>query len=372
MTVTAMGCDPADNPAGSVIVMELADQITTFAAVPPTVTVEPPCDAPKAAPESTTDDPVPAAAGAAEFSDGNSVNGRLLLACPATVTIAEWLPPASAGGDAAEMPVLLQLVMVAGNPPMDRTLVPCAAPKLVPVIVIPVATVPLEGDRVVSVGYTVNVTELLATPPTVTTTDCTPETAAAGTMNDRLVGDQFVAATAAPPNVMLFPAEDAPKLAPEITTVVPALPMMGKMPDIEGPPATVTTKLAVPLWPLTVITTAWVPAPRPPGTVASMTPPFHVPATAATPPMVSVEMPCDGPKLLPVIWMAVVPAAPDAGVIEVITGEPGVKTVNGTALLDVPPARTTRDCSPPGAPAGTDITTCVLLHELIVAAAPPK
>ena len=49
-------------------------------------------------------------------------------------------------------------------------LVPCVDPKFVPVIVTDAPTAPLVGDSdvIVAVGTTVNVTPLLATPPTVT------------------------------------------------------------------------------------------------------------------------------------------------------------------------------------------------------------
>ena len=71
-------------------------------------------------------------------------------------------------------------------------LVPCVAPKLVPVIVTDAVTAPLVGDSdvIVAVGTTVNVTPLLATPPTVTVTF--PVVAPAGTGTVMLVADHDV------------------------------------------------------------------------------------------------------------------------------------------------------------------------------------
>src|SRR5258705_2756560 len=83
--------------------------------------------------------------------------------------------------------------------PLNRTvLAPCVAPKFVPVIVTDAPTAPLEGERLVSgaVGTTVNLTPLLATPPTVTTT--LPVVAPAGTGATMLVADQLVGVAVVP------------------------------------------------------------------------------------------------------------------------------------------------------------------------------
>ena len=55
------------------------------------------------------------------------------------------------------MLVAVQLVGVAAVPLNVTVLVPCVAPKFVPVIVTGVPTGPLVGDRLVSVGGTVTV-----------------------------------------------------------------------------------------------------------------------------------------------------------------------------------------------------------------------
>src|SRR5579871_5240704 len=73
-----------------------------------------------------------------------------LLAVPLTVTTT--LPVVAPVGTGATMLVALQLVGVAAVPLNFTVLVPCDAPKLVPVIVTEVPTAPEVGLRVVMVG----------------------------------------------------------------------------------------------------------------------------------------------------------------------------------------------------------------------------
>jgi hypothetical protein len=68
------------------------------------------------------------------------------------------------------MPVLLQEVGVAGTPLKVMVLVPCVAPKFRPLAVTDVPATPEVGDSEVMLTPTVNVTELLAYPLTVTMT----------------------------------------------------------------------------------------------------------------------------------------------------------------------------------------------------------
>ena len=79
-------------------------------------------------------------------------------------------------------------------------LVPCVAPKFVPVIVMEVPTTADVGDNVVMLGVasTVNATPLLATPDTVTTTF--PVVAPAGTGATMLLALQLVGVAAVPLN----------------------------------------------------------------------------------------------------------------------------------------------------------------------------
>src|SRR5690242_18920853 len=95
-----------------------------------------------------------------------------LLARPPTVTTT--LPDVAPLGTGTPMLLALHLVGAAVVPLNVTVLVPCDEPKLDPVIVTAVPTGPDVGFRFVIVGapaaVTVNVTPLLAIPPTVTTT----------------------------------------------------------------------------------------------------------------------------------------------------------------------------------------------------------
>ena len=98
------------------------------------------------------------------------MNVTPLLATPPTVTVT--FPVVAPLGTVATMLVADHDVGVAVTPLNVTVLVPCVAPKFVPVIVTVAPTAPLVGDSdvIVAVGTTVNVTPLLATPPTVTVT----------------------------------------------------------------------------------------------------------------------------------------------------------------------------------------------------------
>jgi len=132
---------------------------------------------------------------------GKTVNGtKLLLATPPTVTTT--LPDTVPAGTGATMLVALQPVGVASVPLNVIVLVPCVAPKFVPVIVTGVPTCPARGAMLAIVGATVNDTLLLATPPTVTTT--LPVAAPVGTVETILVALQLVGIAAMPLNVTVL------------------------------------------------------------------------------------------------------------------------------------------------------------------------
>ncbi len=78
-----------------------------------------------------------------------------MLARPPTVTTTE--PVVAPVGTGTAMLVADQVVGVAAVPLNVTVLVPCVAPKLVPVIVTAVPTGPLVGDRLVNVGAAVTV-----------------------------------------------------------------------------------------------------------------------------------------------------------------------------------------------------------------------
>src|SRR5208283_151447 len=94
-----------------------------------------------------------------------------LLATP--LTEPTTLPVVAPLGTGTTMLVALQLVGVPAVPLNFTVLVPCVAPKFVPVIVTEVPTGPDVGFRLVMLGagaVTVKFTPLLAIPPTVTMT----------------------------------------------------------------------------------------------------------------------------------------------------------------------------------------------------------
>jgi hypothetical protein len=100
-----------------------------------------------------------------------------LLAFPPTVTTTG--PAVAVAGTGTEMLVSLQLVGDALTPLKVMVLLPCVAPKVVPVIVSGSPAAPDPGAIAVIFGLTVKLTELLATPATVVTTE--PEVAPVGT-----------------------------------------------------------------------------------------------------------------------------------------------------------------------------------------------
>jgi len=111
-----------------------------------------------------------------------------LLATPPTVTTT--LPVVAPVGTLVTMLVSLQLAGVAAIPLKVIELSPFVTPKLTPLIVTEVPTVPDVGFKLTMKGTTVNGIGLLATPPTVTTR--LPETLPAGTGTTMLVALQFV------------------------------------------------------------------------------------------------------------------------------------------------------------------------------------
>src|SRR5207245_1541944 len=132
------------------------------------------------------------------FGVGNTVKSAPLLATPPTVTITS--PVVAFAGIVAKMLLTLQVIGVAGVPLSVTVLVPCDAPKFVPMIVIDVPTAPEAGTSPVIVGrMTAKLTLLLARPPTVTTTF--PVVAPAGTDTAILLGLQPVGVATVPLNV---------------------------------------------------------------------------------------------------------------------------------------------------------------------------
>src|SRR5260370_28068885 len=103
-----------------------------------------------------------------------------LIATPPPVT--PTFPAVAPAGTGAVILVALQAVGVAAVPLNLTVLVPCVVPKFAPAIVTELPTNPDVGFRLVmlvAAPVTVELTPLLATPPTVTTTF--PAVAPAGT-----------------------------------------------------------------------------------------------------------------------------------------------------------------------------------------------
>src|SRR5215469_601202 len=265
------------------------------------------------------------------------------------------------------MLVLLQVLAVAAVPLKVTVLLPCVAPKFVPVIVTGVPTVPEVGLRVLIVGaeaVTVKLTPLLARPPTVTTT--LPVVAPAGTVTAMLVLLQVVAVAVVPLKVTVLLPGVAPKFVPVIVTGVPTVPEAGLRVLIVGAEA-VTVKFT-PLLARPPTVTTILPVVAPAGTVTAMLVLLQVVAVAAVPLKVTVLLPCVAPKFVPVIVTGV-PTVPEVGLRVLIVGAEAV-TVKLTPLLARPPTVTTT--LPVVAPAGTVTAMLVLLQVLAVAAVPLK
>src|SRR5580765_906009 len=219
---------------------------------------------------------------------------RPLLASPPTVTTT--LPVVAPAGTGATMLVADQLVGVAVVPLKRTVLVPCVAPKFVPVIVTDVPTGPVVGDKLVMLGATVTVklTPLLA-DPTVTTT--LPVVAPVGTGATMLVADQLVGVAVVPLNFTVLVPGVAPKFVPVIVTDVPTAPVVGERLVMLG---TVTVKLTPLLAdPPTVTTTLPVVAPA--GTGTMMLVADQLVGVAAVPLNFTVLVPFVAPKFVPVI-----------------------------------------------------------------------
>ncbi|MGB2635933.1 MAG: hypothetical protein WAM58_18535 [Candidatus Acidiferrum sp.] len=142
-------------------------------------------------------------------------------------TLTTTFPVVAPLGTATTMLVVLQLVGVPTVPLNVTVLVRCVAPKLFPVIVTDVPTVPELGLKLAILGgtTTVNATSLLAIPPTVTTTF--PVVAPLGSGTTMPVALQLVGVPVVPLNVTVLVPCVAPKLFPVIVTDVPAVPEVG-------------------------------------------------------------------------------------------------------------------------------------------------
>ncbi len=231
------------------------------------------------------------------------------------------------------MLVALQLVGVAAVPLNITVLVPCDDPKFVPVIVTKVPTGPEAGFRLVMLGpeadVTVKNTPLLAAPATATTTfpDITP----AGTGAIMLVALQLVGVASVPLNVTVLVPCDDPKLVPVIVTKAPTGPEAGLRLVMLGPEADVTVK-NTPLLATPATVTTTFPDIAPAGTGAIMLVALQLVGVVSVPLNVTVLVPCDDPKFVPVI-VTDVPTGPEPGFRLVTLSEFPL----GTPPLGTPP-----------------------------------
>lgn len=223
-----------------------------------------------------------------------------------------------------------------------------------------VPTGPDVGLKLVIAGVTVNKTRLLPTPLTITMT--LPVVAAAGTGATMVVSLQLVGVIVEAPSVTALEPCVAPKLVPVIVTEVPVGPDVGDTLLMNGATLNATPLLAKPL---TVTTTLPLVAPLGTGTVMLVSlQPVGVPAVPLN---VTVLLPCDPPKFVP-LMVTEPPIWAKVGIMPVMFG--GTITVNTTALLGTPPTVTTT--LPLVAPLGTGTVMLVALQLVGVALVPLK
>ena len=366
-TVTTML--PVVAPTGTGTAILDALQLVGDAGVPLKVIVLVPCVTPKLAPVIVTLAPTKPDTGLRLVIDGAgsvTVKLTLLLAAPATVT--KTLPDVAAAGTGTAMLVGLQLVGAAAAPLKETVLVPWAAPKFVPVMVMLAPTNPEAGFRLVILGagtVTVKLTPLLLTPPTATTT--LPVVAPTGTGTAILDALQLVGDAGVPLKVTVLVPWVAPKLAPVIVMLAPTKPDAGFRLVMLGTEVVVTVNATPPLaTPLTTTTTLPVVAPVGTGTAILVV--LQLVGDAGVPLKVTMLVPWVAPKLAPVI-VTLAPTNPDAGFRLVMLGA-GTLTVKLTPLLATPP--TVTRTLPVVAPAGTGAVILVVLQLVGDAAVPLK
>jgi hypothetical protein len=239
-------------------------------------------------------------------------------------------------------------------------LVPCVAPKLVPLITTEVPTGPDVGDTLAMYGSTVKLTPLLAVLFTLTTTLPVVAPGGTGTVIEpafQLVGDAVVPLNVTAPEL-------APKPVPAMVTLVPTIPEPGDKLATFGITVNAAPLLATPP---TVTTTVPLPAAAAAGTGAVMDVALQLIGVAATPLNVTVLLPCELPNPVPAIVTAA-PAMPEVRDKLLMFGT----TVNATALLLTPPTVTTTVPLPPAAPVGTGAVMEAALQLVGVVTTPPN
>lgn len=151
---------PVVAPGGTRTTMLVALQLCADACVPLKVIVLGPCVAPKVVPVMVTELATGPDVGERLVMLGTTVKGTPLLVRPPTVTLTLTFPGVAVFGTGTMMLVSLQLAGVAAVPLKATELVPCVAPKLVPVMVTEVPTFPDVGERLVMLGPVIVMVEV--------------------------------------------------------------------------------------------------------------------------------------------------------------------------------------------------------------------
>jgi hypothetical protein len=337
---------PLVAPLGTGTTMLVAPQVVGVAIVPLKVTVLVPFVDPKFVPMIVTDVLTDPETGLKPVIPGPELGLKIaqLLDSPPTVTTTH--PRVAPEGTVTAIVVVFQLVTPAGVPLKVTVLEPCVDPKLDPVIVTDVLAGPEVGLTLTMSGAKpgVKITQLLDTPPTITTTHPAIPPIPVGTGTTMVVGLQLVGVPATPLNVtVLVPCVD-PKLVPVIVTDVPIGPEPGETPVIIGAAVEVTMK-SRPLLAIPPTVTSTLPVVAPVGTGTTMLVSPQLVAVAIVPLKVMVLVPCAAPKIVPVI-VTDVPTGPEFGERLAMRGSTTFNLYNSALesapLLLFPPA--TRTC----------------------------
>lgn len=133
--------------------MLVAPQLVGVAAVPLNVTALVPCDVPKLVPVIVTGVPTgPEVELKLVMVGAGGITVKVTLLLTRVLTVTTKFPVVAPAGTGATMLVALQLVGAAAIPLKVTVLVPCVAPKFVPVMVTEVPTGPDAGLKLLMNG----------------------------------------------------------------------------------------------------------------------------------------------------------------------------------------------------------------------------
>src|SRR5438309_1555394 len=340
--------------------MFVSVQLATGTVVPLSVIVLLPCVAPNPVPAIATSDPSPPEIGDKLVILRVSMTVKLMPLLETPLAFTTTFPVVAPLGTCTTMLVALQLVGGASVSLNVTVLVPCAAPKFVPVIVTEVPTSPEVTDRfvILGAGTTVKLTPLLAAPATVTTTF--PVVAPDGTGAPMANELQLVGVVGVPLNVIVLEPWLDPKFVPVMVTAAPTETVVGDSPLMPGRTVKEMPLLETPLTPTTTF-----PVVAADGTGTAMLVALQLVGVPAAPLNVTVLEPCVDPKFVPVIVTGV-PTAPEVTDKLVILGVR--RTVKFTPLLATPLALTIT--FPVVAPLGTVTPILDAPHDVTLAVAP--